>query len=75
MASKQSVGPLAERRRGEHAGDVLRDARVGFDPKDLVDQFVLAQVDVHDSNRRQERLEDASGAGMVAGEERLAAQT
>ena len=66
---------MAERRRGEHAGDVLRDARVGFDPKDLVDQFVLAQIDVRDGDWRQKRLEDASGGRMVSGEECLAAQT
>ena len=44
-------------------------------PEDLVDQFVLAQVDVRNGNRRQERLEHASGADMVSREERPAAQT
>jgi hypothetical protein len=39
---------------------------MGVNPEDLVHQFVLAQIDVHDSNPRQERLEDVSGAGMVS---------
>ena len=44
-------------------------------PEDLVDQFVLAQVDVGNGNRWQKRLEHASGADVVSCEERPAAQT
>ena len=68
-------GAIREGSRRVHARDVLRDARMRVNREDLVNQFVLAQVDVRDGNRRQERLEHASGADMVSCEERPAAQT
>jgi hypothetical protein len=46
------AGAIRKGSRRVHARDVLRDARMRVNPEDLVNQFVLAQVDVRDGNRR-----------------------
>jgi hypothetical protein len=67
--AKYRVGAIAKRRRGVHTHDVLRDARPRVDSQHLLDELVLAEIDVGAGNRRQDRFEDGPGARLSAREE------
>lgn len=49
----------------------MRHAHLRVDTQHLLDELVLAEVDVHIGDGWQNRLEDGPRAGVVAGEERL----
>jgi len=72
--AEHGIGSLAGDRGRVHTRHILRDARVRVDTEHLVDELVLAEINVRDGDRQQKRLENASGRGMIAGEERFAAQ-
>ena len=63
------VGAIAKGRRRVHTRDVLRDARPRVDSKHLLDELVLAEIDVDAGNRRQDCFENGSGARVIAREE------
>jgi DNA-binding winged helix-turn-helix (wHTH) protein len=64
--TKYRVGAIAKRSRGVHSRGALRDARPRVNSQHLVDELVLAEIDVGAGNRRQDRFEDGSGARVIA---------
>jgi hypothetical protein len=71
---EQRTGSV-QRRGRVHARHVLRKARVDVDTQNIVDQLVLAEIDVHRGDGDQECFEYGSSACVIASQKSLGGQS
>jgi len=71
---EHGTGPVSQKRGRVHARYVLGNARVNVDTQNIVNQLVLAKINVHGGYREQEGLEDGSSTCVVASQKSLRGQ-